>query len=91
MIVVLQRLGYILKTNVGSRRGFLVNSLQSLPRLVMIGCFTLSNKIEDVETHQRRSHLVESVARGIMVISLFGWTIVLSVERVSIILGIAHM
>ena len=57
----------------------------------MRGSLTLNLKREEVLAHQVKSHLVESVARSIMVVALFGWTIALGVARVATRLGIALM
>ena len=91
MKVFLERVGLTFNTSVGSRRGFLINFPQNFPRLVMIGCLTLSLKKKEVLAHQARSQLVESVSRSIMVIALSGWTIALGVARMATSLGIAQI
>ena len=83
MIVVLQMVSLISMEILGSRIGFLIKFLPNFPRLMMIVFLTLSLKREEVLAHQTRSKLVESVARRIMVIALFGKTIALGLARVA--------
>ena len=51
MMVVLQRVGFISKTILGSTRGFLIKISPNFISLVMIGCLTLSPKREEVLAH----------------------------------------
>ena len=81
-IVVLQRVGLISKTILGSRRGFLTKFLPSSLRLGMIGSLTLSLKRDGVLIHQPQRQLMDGVARSIMVIFLREWIIVLILVNV---------
>ena len=65
--------------------------LPNLTSLAIIGCLTLSLKKEEVLVHQTKSQNVDSLARSIMVIVLFGRTIAFVVKRVTTRLGIAHI
>ena len=58
MKVVLQRVSLTFKTSLGSRRGFLMKFPLYFPRLVILGCLTLSLKRDEVLAHQVRSNLV---------------------------------
>ena len=49
--LVLLMISWISKTGLDLRRNFLIKFLLSFPRLVMIGCLTLSLKREEVEAH----------------------------------------
>ena len=75
MMFVLQRIGLISKTSLVRKRGFLIKFLPNFPTLVIIGFLTRCLKREKVLAHQALSHLVENVARSIMVIALLGRTI----------------
>ena len=79
------------KTSLDLRRGLLIKFLTNFPRLMMIGCLTLSLKREEVLAHQVKSQLVENVARSIMVIALLGRTIALGVARIATRLRIAQI
>ena len=53
LIVVLQNEGFISKTSLGSRRGFLIKFLLSSLSIGMIGCLTLILKRKEVLVHQQ--------------------------------------
>ena len=88
---VLERVGLIFKTRLGSRKGFLTNLLLNSQRLGIRGCLTLSLKREETLVHQQRIQLVEGVSRSIKVIMLREQIIVLVVVKMGTSLGIALM
>ena len=61
------KVGLTFKTRLDLRRVLPIKFLPNFPRLGIIGCITLSLKREEVLAHQKRSRLVKSVARSIMV------------------------
>ena len=82
LIVVLERVGLISKTILGSKSYFLTKFLPSSLRLVIIGYLTLSLKREEELIYLPRRQYIGVVVKDIMVIASLGRTITLVVVRV---------